>query len=65
MGHRCRRGENGGELEEDNSSIGHCESDGCIRLAGKDMKELFSVISTRPTYVEIVQSFQQSKLITW
>jgi hypothetical protein len=51
------------ELEEDNSSIGHCESDGCIRLAGKDMRELFSVISTRQTFVEIVQSFQQSKLL--
>lgn len=52
-----------GELVEDTSSIGHYESDGCIRLAGKDMKELFSVISTRTTYVEIVQSFQQSKLL--
>lgn len=57
------RAEGGSELEEDNSSIGRCESDGCIRLAGKDMKELFSVVSTRPTYVEIVQSFQQSKLL--
>jgi hypothetical protein len=57
------RGEQGDELEEDNSSIGRCESDGCIRLAGKDMKELFSVVSTRTTYVEIVQAFQQSKLL--
>jgi hypothetical protein len=58
----CRR-QQGGDLEEDNSSIGHSESDGCIRLTGKDMKELFSVISTRTTFVEIVQAFQQSKLL--
>lgn len=58
----CRKGQRG-ELEEDNSSIGRFESDGCIRLMGKDMKELFSVISTRTTFIEIVQSFQQSKLL--
>jgi hypothetical protein len=58
-----RNDEAGGRLEEDNSSIGHCESDGCIRLSGPDIKELFSVISTRKTYVEIVPSFQQSKLL--
>ena len=53
-----------GRLEEDTSSLGHYESDGCIRLAGKDMKELFSIVSTRPAYVEIVPSFQQSKLLS-
>ena len=57
------RDEQTGELEEDSSSIGHCSSDGCIRLSGKDMKEFFSIVSTRPTYVEIVPSFQQSKLL--
>jgi len=52
-----------GGLEEQLSSIGEFSSDGCIRLAGKDMQELFSVISTRKTYIEIVPSFQQSKLL--
>ena len=51
-----------GTLQEDNSSIGHFESDGCIRLAGKDMQELYSIISTHKTYVELVTSFDQSKL---
>lgn len=51
-----------GALQEDNSSIGHFESDGCIRLANKDMQELFSVISTHTTYVELVPAFDQSKL---
>ncbi len=51
------------DLVEDTSSIGHWESDGCIRLMGKDMKELFSVVSTRQTFVEIVPTFQQSKLL--
>ncbi len=57
------RTEADGDLQEDNSSIGHFESDGCIRLTGKDIKELFSVVSTRTTYVEVVPTFQQSKLL--
>jgi lipoprotein-anchoring transpeptidase ErfK/SrfK len=52
-----------GQLEEDTSSIGQSESDGCIRVANKDMHELFSIVSTRTTYVEIVPSFQQSKVL--
>lgn len=52
-----------GDLVEDESSIGLCASDGCIRLMGRDMKELFSIVSTRTTYVEIVPTFQQSRLL--
>lgn len=52
-----------GALREDNSSIGHFESDGCIRLGGSDMQELFAVISSHNTYIEIVPSFDQSKLL--
>jgi hypothetical protein len=51
-----------GQLEEDNSSIGHYESEGCIRLSGKDLEEVFSVVSSRKTWVEVVPSFQQSQL---
>lgn len=52
-----------GTLEEDTSSIGHYESDGCIRLSGKDMQELFSLVSTQKSFVEIVPSFDRSKLL--
>ena len=43
-----------GELIEDTSSIGKQISDGCIRLATKDMEELFAIIITRPTTIEII-----------
>jgi len=52
-----------GEMEEQLDTLGGYHSDGCIRLSGAEMKELFSVISTRKTYVEIVSSFQQSRLL--
>ncbi len=58
------RNDRTGELSEDNTSIGHYESDGCIRLSGKDIREIFSIVSTRKTYVEVVQSFQKSKLLS-
>lgn len=52
-----------GELQENNSSIGHFESDGCIRLCCKDIQELFSIVSLHKTYVEIVPSFEVSTLL--
>lgn len=39
---------------EDRSSLGKHESDGCIRLALEDMEELFAIIITRPTIIELV-----------
>jgi lipoprotein-anchoring transpeptidase ErfK/SrfK len=57
------RDANSGALKEDNSSLGQYESDGCIRLAGKDIQELFAVVSTHKTYVELVPSFDQSRLL--
>jgi hypothetical protein len=52
-----------GDLQENNTSIGHFESDGCIRLCGKDIQELFSIISSHKTFVEIVPSFEGSALL--
>lgn len=43
-----------GELAEDTSSLGKHQSDGCIRLATKDIEELFAIIITRPTTIELV-----------
>ena len=51
-----------GVLIDDQSSLGKYESDGCIRLATQDMEELFSIIISRPTVIEIVRNFYDSKL---
>jgi len=42
-----------GILSDNTSSIGKYESDGCIRLKRQDMEELYSIISTRHTIIEI------------
>lgn len=44
-----------GELIEDRSKIGKYDSDGCIRLASEDIEEIFSIVITKPTTVEIVK----------
>ncbi len=51
-----------GELIENVSSIGHYLSDGCIRMATKDIEELFAIIITKPTIIELVDNFHQAKL---
>lgn len=48
---------------EDSSSISTWASDGCIRLKQRDIEELFSVISTRTSYVEIIPDFRESSLL--
>lgn len=50
-----------GELKENLDTLGKYESDGCIRMATKDVEELFSIIITRPTTVEIVKGFHKAK----
>lgn len=45
------------KLVEDFSSLGKHESDGCIRMASSDIEELYAIIITRPTTVEIVKDF--------
>lgn len=51
-----------GQLIEDRTKIGKYESDGCIRLASEDIEELFSIVITKPTTVEIVKDFREAKL---
>lgn len=51
-----------GELVDQAGSIGKYESDGCIRLATADMEELFAIIITKPTTIEIVRNFYDSSL---
>lgn len=51
-----------GELVENIGSLGKYESDGCIRLATVDIEELFAIVITRPTTVELVKDFYEAKL---
>lgn len=51
-----------GDLVEDLSSLGKYEGDGCVRLAAKDVEEIFAIIITKPTYVELVKDFYDAKL---
>ena len=50
----------GGELVQDKSSLGKYESDGCIRLGSEDMEEIFAIVITKPTEIEIVRHFQEA-----
>ena len=52
-----------GELVEDSSSLGKYESDGCVRLATQDIEEIFAIIITRPTTIELVKDFYESKFV--
>lgn len=47
-----------GEWIEDKSKIGKYDSDGCIRLAAEDIEEIFAIVLTKPTTVEIVKEFK-------
>jgi hypothetical protein len=49
-------------LVEDLNRLGKYDSDGCIRLASSDIEEIFSIVITKPTVVELVKDFHQAKL---
>ena len=51
-----------GQITEDLAGIGKYDSDGCIRLASDDIEEIFSIIITKPTTVELVKDFNDAKL---
>ncbi len=48
--------------KEDLSTIGSYESDGCIRLIQGDIEELYAIVITKPTVVEIVTDFHEADL---
>lgn len=56
------RKESNGDWQDDVTSIGAYESDGCVRLATADMEELFSIIITKATTVELVRDFWNSSM---
>ena len=51
-----------GQLAENREAIGAYDSDGCIRLSSEDIEELFSIMLTKPTFIEIVKDFHEAKL---
>lgn len=50
------------QVAENIDCISKYESDGCIRLSTQDMEELFAIIITKPTVVEIVKNFKDATL---
>lgn len=50
------------QWSEDNSKIGKCDSDGCIRLSAEDIEEIFSIVITKPSVIELVKDFRDAKL---
>jgi hypothetical protein len=51
-----------GELKEKKESLGKNLSDGCIRLSKEDIEELFAVVITKPTTIELVRDFHEAQL---
>ena len=43
-------------------TIGKYESDGCIRLSQEDIEEIFSIVITKPTILEIVADYKEAEL---
>jgi len=50
------------DIVEDRAVIGKFDSDGCIRLFSEDIEEIFSIVISRPTEIEIVKDFHDAKL---
>ena len=51
-----------GELEECRDTISKYESDGCIRLNQEDIEELFAIVITKPTTIDIVKTYADASL---
>ncbi len=49
--------------KENVETIEKYESDGCIRLKQDDIEELYSIVITKPTVVEIVADYKQSECL--
>lgn len=51
-----------GEYVENRECISKYDSDGCIRLYQEDIEEIFSIVITKPTTVEIVSDINDANL---
>jgi L,D-transpeptidase catalytic domain len=52
-----------GELKDSSIGIGTFASDGCIRLRTRDIEELFAIIITKPTTIEIIPDIMESSFL--
>jgi lipoprotein-anchoring transpeptidase ErfK/SrfK len=51
----CKYNSETGVLEETGEGVGVRNSDGCLRLNKVDVEELFSIVITKPTIIEIAK----------
>lgn len=51
-----------GQWEENVDGLGKYQTDGHVSLAREDMEEIFAIVTTKPTTIEIVRDFWQSEL---
>jgi lipoprotein-anchoring transpeptidase ErfK/SrfK len=51
----CKFNPENGALVEQGEGVGARNSDGCLRLTKTDVEELFSIVITKPTIIEIVK----------
>jgi len=51
-----------GRISEDPFAIGEYTSDGCIRLKKEDVEEVFAIVISKPTVVEIVKDMKSVTL---
>lgn len=52
-----------GVCRDNTDSLGKFESDGCIRLSTRDLEEIYAIIVTKPTEIEIVPDYAASALM--
>lgn len=50
------------DLVEDRTKIEQFDSDGCIKLFAEDIEEIFSIVISKPTTIELVDDFYDAKL---
>jgi hypothetical protein len=51
-----------GQMLENRETIGTYGSNGCICLNSEDIEELFAIVLTKSTFIEIVKDFHEAKL---
>lgn len=51
-----------GHMLECREAIGAYDGNGCIRLNSEDIEEIFAIVLTKPTFIEIVKDFREAKL---
>jgi len=51
-----------GELVEKRDSVGTYDSSGCVRLLQEDVEELFAIVITKPTTIQVVKTLSEAKL---